>query len=353
MLSENKIYLDDLKSAKDNIPSIDILKNKSIMITGANGLICSSLIDFIMSLNDNFNFNIKVYAAARSERKTRKRFKNYFNRNDFIFVKYNALEKICINENIEYYIHGASNANPISYINEPVETMLTNIIGLKNILDYSRMHEGVKTLYLSSSEVYGKKIDGKPYKEDDYGFLDILNPRACYPSSKRAAETLAISYVNEYNVDVVIARPGHIYGPTMTVSDTRAVSQFAKDALMKKNIIMKSEGKQLRSHCYVIDCVTAIFTILLNGEKGNAYNIGSPQSISTIREIANAFANICGKEVIIKAPKKSELKGYNLMDNSSLDVTRLISLGWESKFDLENGTKHTIEILKNIDIKDI
>lgn len=348
MLSKSEIYLEELRQAKTNIPAINVLKNKSIMITGANGMICSALIDFIITLNNNFNFNIKIYAAARSESKTRSRFKSYWGRDDFVFVRYNALEKICINENIEYYIHGASNANPKLYVDEPVETMLGNIIGLKNILDYSKIHNGIKILYLSSSEVYGKKNDGKPYKENEYAFLDILNPRASYPSSKRAAETLAMSYVNEYNINVVIARPGHVYGPTMTISDTRAVSQFARNALMSNDIIMKSEGKQLRSHCYIIDCVTAIFTILINGKSGNAYNIGSPQSVSTIKQIANAFALACDKKVIIKLPLNHKSIGDNLMDNSSLNVTKLMSLGWESKYNLEEGTKHTVEILKEI-----
>lgn len=116
--------------------------------------------------------------------------------------------------------------------------------------------------------------------------MDILNQRASYPSAKRASETLCIAYGIEYGVDTVIVRPGHIYGPSITESDSRASAQFTRNVVAGKDIVMKSAGTQVRSYCYTLDCASAVLTVLLNGQTGNAYNISNKNSICTISDIA-------------------------------------------------------------------
>ena len=177
---------------------------------------------------------------------------------------------------------------------------------------------------------------------NSYGFVDILNPRACYPSSKRAAETLCAAYKKEYGVDVVIIRPGHVYGPTMTDTDNRASSQFPRDVKAGKNIIMKSAGTQLRSYCYVLDCATAILTVLLNGESGEAYNVSNKNSVVTIREMAEAFAEVGGKKLIFEEATKAESASFNLMQNSSLTSEKIEALGWSAQFDMLSGARRTL-----------
>ena len=339
-------YLKDLTNIQNVIANLDKLKNKNILITGAGGLICSAIVDFLIQLNDTKEMNINIYLAARNYDKLERRFKSRMNRTDVHFCQYDACEPVLFAEKIDYLIHGASNAHPAVYVSQPVETMLANFIGMKNILEYAHKSNSTRVLYISSSEVYGKKDDGLPYFEDDYEYLDILNLRACYPSSKRAAETLCIAYQNEYNVDTVIVRPGHVYGPTMTETDTRAASQFAKDVINNKEIIMKSMGTQLRSYCYVLDCVSAIITVLLNGEKGEAYNISNAQSVVTIRDLAECFCKYGNQQLKFELPTESERAGYNLMDNSSLDSSKIENLGWRGLFDLQSGVKATLEELK-------
>ena len=347
MLANNKLYLEDLDQITKVIPSLEKLKNKSVMITGACGMICSCIVDFLIYLNDKYQYNINVYAFVRPKDHVEVRFKSYIDRSDFHHVLYNALLDLETNEHFDYMIHGASNVSSESFMKEPVETMLANFVGLNNLLDYARFYKTERVLYISTSEVYGNKEEQSAYKEDDYEFLDILKTRACYPSSKRASETLAVSYSYEYDVDTVMVRPGHVYGPTMSPFDTRAASQFAKDVLDGHDIIMKSSGQQLRSHCYVVDCVSAILTVLLNGEKAKAYNISNKHSVSTIREIAEAYAKAGNRQVIFDLPTEEEKASYNMMSNSSLDSTLLESLGWKGVFDLETGTRHTINILNN------
>lgn len=340
-----RVYKEDLVEAQQNIPNLKDLKGKSIFITGAGGLICSAIVDFLFLLNDLKDYKMKIFVGARDKTKIYERFKIFIHREDFHFIQYDANKPLKCKYSFDYIIHGAGNANPALYIKQPVETMLGNILGIKNILEYSIKFPARKVLYISSSEVYGKKENVEIYNEEDYNFLDILDIRACYPSAKRATETLCIAYLKEFGIKTVIARPGHIFGPTVTKNDNRASSQFAKDVLLGKDIIMKSSGNQLRSYCYVIDCVTAILTILLNGKAGEAYNISNESSLVSIRDVAEEFAKISDRKVIFENPSEEETKSYNLMSNSCLSSKKLELLGWTGKYNLKKGVKHTYECM--------
>lgn len=340
-------YNENLQETVKNIPNIDRLKDKSILITGATGLIGSAIVDTLIWGNLMNKSNIKLYVAGRNKDKMISRFGHLFSEDFLKFVEYDANHELEFKFDVDYILHGASNAHPIAYSQKPVETMLSNFYGMYNLLQYAKDHKVTRTLYISSSEVYGQKENNELYKEKDYGNIDILNARSCYPSSKRAAETLCASFRKQYSLDVVIVRPGHIYGPTMTVDDSRASAQFARNAVNGEDIIMKSPGQQLRSYCYVFDCVSAILTVLLNGKSGEAYNISNKESIVTIRELAESFANTFGGSVVFEKPGEIESSGYNMMSSSALDSSKLESLGWNGLYDVEEGVKRTVEILKS------
>ena len=186
----------------------------------------------------------------------------------------------------------------------------------------------------------------RPYSENDFGFLDILNQRSSYPSAKRAAETLCVAYAEEYHLDTVIVRPGHIYGPSITVSDSRAAAEFTRNAARGENIVMKSAGTQLRSYCYSLDCGSAILTALLNGASRNAYNISNRHSVVTISDVAEALAAAAGTKVVFEAPTEQEAKGYTLMTNSSLNAEKLEALGWRAVFSLAEGVERTLRFYR-------
>jgi len=339
-------YALNLEETIGNILEVECLKNRSVLVTGATGLIGSALVDTLIWWNKERNKNLTIYAAGRSEDKFRDRFSAFMDSKFLKFVQYDATSDVTFDFRVDYIIHAAGNAHPMAYTSDPVGTMLSNLIGTNNLLNYAVRHSVSKVLYISSSEVYGQKPDNQSYKEDDYGFVDLLNPRACYPSSKRAAETLCVSYFKQYGLDVLIARPGHIYGPTMTETDSRASAQFARDAIEGRPIVMKSPGTQLRSYCYVFDCVSALLSVLLTGESGEAYNIGNSSSIVTIRELAESFAHHGNVEVVFEKPDHIEASGYNLMSNSALDTTKLYALGWRGHYHLDEGVSRTVRLLK-------
>ena len=339
-------YWLDVRLVSEQIPNIENLYGSSILITGATGMICSAVAEVLFYLNKEKSANIQIVLAGRNKDRMKERFHCFEEGKDYTFLRYDATSTASLNIKVDFIIHGASNADPSKFAKEPVETMLANIIGLNTLLKSATSNNAKRLLYISSSEVYGRKEEKRPYKEDDYGFVDILNPRASYPSSKRAAETLCSAYSAEYGLDSVIVRPGHIYGPTITDSDSRASAQFTRKAKAGEDIIMKSAGSQLRSYCYTLDCASAILIVLINGKCGDAYNISNPNSVVTIREMAEALAKAGNVNIVFENPSDLEKKGYNLMENSSLESQKLESIGWKAMYNIIDGTKLTLTFYK-------
>lgn len=345
----SKLWVNDLDETIALLPNLEALEGKSILITGCTGLICSALVDVLIRWNETHVNKINIIAATRSAKKVSERFAPYDKRNYFTFVFYDASSmKSELNINCDYIIHGASNASPNNIIKEPVETMMSNFIGMKHLLDCARVNRAERVLFISTSEVYGKKEDNKPSKENDYGWIDLLNPRNSYSIGKCAAETLCASYYDEYGVDSVIIRPGHIYGPTAYESDNRVSSAWAYAASRGDDIVMKSDGSQIRSYCYCLDCASAIITVLLKGQSVHAYNISNPESVISIRKMAEIVAASANVGLRIELPSDKEKKGFNPMSNSSLDGTELMDLGWKGIFNAQRGFLHTVAILKEI-----
>lgn len=341
------LWLSDIDRVIHALPELGTLSGKSVLITGAGGLICSTVADVLIRWNESHNGreNIGIIAAGRNKAKISGRFGEFSGREYFTFIDYDASRAEIPALNADYVIHGAGNAHPSAMSAEPVETMLANIIGINAIMKASG-HNVKRVLYISSSEVYGRRADGNsaPFTENDYGYVDILNPRNCYPMAKRAGETLCASYAAEYGADIVIARPGHVYGPSALPNDSRVSSAFAYLSAKRENIIMKSDGLQLRSWCYSPDCAGAILKLLLCGENSNAYNI--PGEIMTIREMSEILAESGGVKVIRENASENERKAFNPMNNSSVDGAKIEALGWKNIFDAHTGLSHTVEIIR-------
>ncbi len=349
MIYDNKQWLTDIDKVSTVVPELGTMAGKSILITGAAGLICSSVVDIIFRYNDTHEVPIQIYAAGRWIEEMEVRFHAQVNRCDFHFVPYDASK---MNNNLscpaDYIIHGASNAHPALVMKEPVETMISNFLGMKYLLDYAKKHDTRRILYISSSEVYGQKDGSEPFKEGQYGYVDLLNPRNSYSIGKRATETLCASYAAEYGVESVIVRPGHVYGPTASPNDNRVSSAWAFQAAHGEDIIMKSDGAQIRSYCYSLDCASAMLKVLLVGKNCHAYNISNPDSIINIRTMAEILAKAGGVRLKMELPTDDEKKGFNPMSNSSLEAGSLLSLGWHGCFSAEDGLDHTVKIIKDV-----
>ena len=299
------------------------LSGANILVTGATGLIGGCLVE-------------------TNERRFQERFASFFHDSRLKFIRYDVSGPFESDIYFDYIIHAASNASPNFFASKPVEIVKSNVLGVCHLMEYGISHGMKRFLYVSSGEVYGEG-DGRVFTEDYSGYVNCATPRACYPSSKRAAETLCVSYAVEYRADVVIARPCHTYGPHFTEQDNRVYAQFIRNVLRGEDIVMKSTGEQFRSWCYVVDCASALLHILLKGENGQAYNIADANSNISIRELAETIAEIGGKKVVIDVPNVDEKKGFNVVKRSVFSTEKVENLGWKSGTNILNGLKHTIE----------
>lgn len=336
-------YSDHIKSAAQEILPWEKLSGCNILIVGATGLIGSCLVDILLSRS---NIDYHVYASGRNEARANSRFKKYITHPCFHFIKHDVMCPLESNLSFDYVIHAASNASPNFFASQPVEVIKSNIIGLSNLLEYGKAHELKRLLYVSSGEVYGEG-DGRVFTEEYSGYVDSMKSRSCYPSSKRAAETLCASYSSEYGIDIVVARPSHTYGPYFTESDNRVYAQFIRNVLRGEDIIMKSTGAQYRSWCYVVDCALALLYILLKGENGQAYNIADQNSNITIKELAEMIAQIGGQKVVMQLPSDAEKAGYNVVTKSLFSTKKVEALGWSVAGSMKEKMQSTIQELQD------
>lgn len=336
---KNAIYRTSLEKAICNLP----LNKGSFLVTGASGLIGSCLIDMLMTANFHGS-HFEVYALGRNLKKMSERFKAYEKTSFFHYIEQDIRRPLDKNLQVDYIIHGASLADPRSYTQHPAETMLTILQGTINSLDYCKDHKDTRMLLLSSFEVYGDNNHDE-YSEKDYGAINMNNLRSCYPESKRNAELLARCYVKEYGVNTLIARLCSIYGPTMSDYDSKAHAQFIRNALNLEKVVLKSNGSQRRTYCYVIDAVTALLTILVKGNNGDVYNVSYENSVTTISDLARCISEIVGTEVVYELPSDTERFGYSPEKNCILNNEKLCSLGWKGKYSLKDGLEETLDIL--------
>ena len=348
-LYQSKQWNTDLIETVNAYPELNRLSGKRIMITGACGLICSAIIDLLVFFNESHQEPVQIYAAARSEQRIIDRFGDYVSREYFHFVQYDAeTDDFALPLQLDYIIHGAGNATPERIMRYPVETMTANFQGVYHLLKKAGDSKVKRLLYISSSEVYGRKETASGFCESEYGFIDLLKERNSYSVGKRAAETLCVSFAKEYGIETVIVRPGHIYGPTATERDNRVSSAWAYAAAKGETITMKSAGQQVRSYCHCLDCATAILYVLLFGESQTAYNIANRDSKVSIRDMALLYAKAANTEVVREDATEAEKRAFNPMDNSTLNSERLYALGWTGRFRPEEGFRETIRVLQEI-----
>lgn len=336
-------YVKDLVIASNNV-DLCYLNKKSILITGGLGLIGSAVVDLLIQSRLVFKIDVDIYVAARNRNMYLRKYSEF----PFVhFVMYDALKPLDFQFEPDFIIHSAGVASPDLYTQAPVDTLLSNIEGTKNLLFFSKERSVERMLYISSSEVYGRKETCKPFVEEDSGVIELDDIRSSYPIAKRASEMLCKSFSSQYDLFTIIVRPGHVFGPSASHSDKRIASDFAYKAARGEVLELKSLGMQKRSYCYSVDAAVQILTVLHNGKKGTAYNIGSGEIIS-IREMAEIFAKAGNVRLVTANPTEDEKKTFNPMINSSLDNSKVINMGYQYTFSLIEGLTHTVNILKEL-----
>ncbi len=342
----NANYLEELKKYSE-VKFIDWnkLKHKTILITGATGLVGRFFVDLIMSKNRN-GLDCKIIAIGRNTTKAKKLL-NYFDDNLFEFVAHDISKNFTYDNNIDYIVHCASNTSPVQYVTDPIGTIDTNVLGTKNLLELSAAKKVKKFILVSSFEVYGVVNNIKKIGEHDYGAINNTILRSCYPESKRLSESLCIAYSEQRKIDTSIVRLSRVFGPTMNVESTLSLTQFIKNGLNGEDIVLKSDGSQLYSYNYVGDTVTAILKVMLEGKTSEAYNVSSEKFDGRLRDFAESIAKYFDKKIIFDLPTDVERKGFSNSTMTILNGEKLKNIGWFPLDDLNKKINVTLDILQS------
>lgn len=351
-LYNNKLYLEDVRYVAGLELPWKKLRDKSLMLSGATGMIGSFLVDVVLEKNIIDNLNCTVYALGRNKEKAKERFNKFADDSHFVFIPYDV--KLPFKRDnlgtVDYILHLASNTHPMQYSTDPIGTITTNIIGVQNLLDFAVEHHATRFAFASSNEIYGENRGDVEFFDENYcGYINSNTMRAGYPESKRCGEALCQAYKAQKGLDVVIPRPTRSYGPTMLMSDTKAISQFIKKGIAGEDIVLKSAGTQYYSYTYVADVVAGLLTILLEGVSGEAYNIAEEHSDIMLKDLAAIIADISGRKIVFEIPDAIEAAGYSTATKARLDGHKIQRLGWKPKYDIKSGMERTIHILKSMD----
>lgn len=349
----NEIILKDCEEIyHQNVPWHK-LYGKSVLISGAYGMLASYVTDMLIYLNEYHDASIKIIALVRSEGKCRNRFGEYADKPYFLINTSPLDLPMCIDEKVDFIIHAASLASPRHYSVRPIDVITPNAIGTYNLLNLAVQNKIEGFLMFSTASVYGKTSGVEKITEDVCGLIDPLNIHSCYNESKRLAETLCKAFAVQKNVPTKMVRIWHTYAPTMDYkNDPRVFASFVNDIVERRDIVMKSDGLAKRSFCYIADAVVGYFLVLLNGKSGEAYNVCNEGEFYSIVEFAEILTKI-KPELGLKVIKKQRDKNDPYLENTMANIVppcsdKLRRLGWKPKVSVKDGFSRVLEYIDKV-----
>ncbi len=338
MWNLNAVVQEDLHItlSDHNIPW-EQLQGKTVVITGATGLIGRTLVNTLLSYGQTVSNPPRVIAPVRNMEKAAAFFAPQLAEcPNLTLLPWHARQPLSIEGAVDYILHCASQTSSKGFIEQPVDTIATAYLGTEQVLQLASQKQAKGFVYLSSMEVYGTPQTDDLITESCIGSIDPLKVRNCYPESKRLCESLCVSYHSQFGVPATIARLTQTFGPGVQQDDNRVFAEFARCAMEKRDIVLHTKGETKRSYVYTADAVRALLFILLSGTPGQAYNIANDETYCTIYEMACMVANtLTNGEIQVRCElTDAEKLGYAPVLHMNLDVSKLKALGWIPHRDL-------------------
>jgi len=325
-----------------------LLEDATVLVTGGAGLVASYLVEALLhNAERRPGHPARVVVTARDVDSARERFAAYIDRPALEILRHDAALPLPDVGPIAFLVHAAGQASPTMFGRDPVGTYAPNVLGTHHLMERALRDRASGVLFLSSGAVHGALgADVERVREDVYGVVDPLDPRASYAESKRMGETICRSWFVQHGVPVRMARLGHTYGPGMRRSDERAFAQFVFDVLDGRDIVLNSDGAATRPYCYLADAASALLRLLLAGKDGEAYLVANPDASCSIRELAELIAGLdpAGRASVRRANVEQPADYVPNRDPfRPVDISKMRALGWEPSTGLHEGFARTIE----------
>lgn len=315
----------------------EAFSGKTVFVTGATGLVGSYTVRALAAINRIHDCKMHIVGMVRSEEKAHGIYGALLERGDVSLCLGDVRTEIIYDGPVDYIIHGASVTASKEMVTAPVETISTAVNGTEQILRFARKKQITSMVYISSMEVYGTPDPALDYvTEQDYGFVDVLQVRSCYPEGKRMCECLCAAYAHEYQLPVKIARLAQTFGAGVGPGETRVFAQFARSLIRGEDIVLHTEGNSYGNYCATCDCVRGLLTILLCGNSGEAYNVVNERTNIRIRDMAQMIADQSDGAIRVRfdIPEDALKYGYAPDVKMHLSGAKLQALGWEPSIDL-------------------
>lgn len=309
------------------------LRNTTVLVSGGSGFIGSWLIAVLEARNKYFDDKIKIFSLSRHKHENSEWVKH---------IVCDVSKPIEFDKTVDYVIHLASNTHPIQYAADPVGTIITNVFGCNNLLLLAKEKKAKRFLLASSVEIYGNGT-AEPMSESYCGYIDCNTSRAGYNESKRVSESLCQAFCEQFGVNCVIARLARVFGAD-NKQDTKAIAQFMRKAICDEDIVLKSNGNQRFSFCYIADAISGLLKLLLDGKSGEAYNISDDDECKKLCDYAKLIADLAKRKVVYAIENDD---GASKADYALLDCTKLKALDWRPLYTVSKGLCRTFEIYKN------
>jgi len=257
------------------------------------------------------------------------------NNSRFVFLQHDVTQPF--NFEAEAIFHLASPASPVGYMEHPIETIMVNSLGTYQMLEQAKKQKAL-FLFSSTSEAYGDPLV-HPQREDYWGNVNPVGPRACYDESKRLGETLTMEYYRQFQINARIVRIFNTYGPNSQADDGRMIPNFITQALQNKPLTIYGDGTITRSICYVSDLIEGlIFALFKPLTAGEIFNLGNTEELSVL-EFAQTIIRLCqSSSTIIFEPGRIDDPERRRPDISKAQQ----ALGWQHNVSMEEGLKRTI-----------
>ncbi len=341
---ENIVLRNDISFFVEHVPFLDKIKNRSFLVTGATGLIGSTLIKCLLATNEKYNANIKIVAMARNREKAQL----IFGKSPIQWIYQDMIQPLDgVGGSIDYIVHCANSTSSKFYVEHPVENINTSYLGTNNILQFAKNNNVKSVVYLSSLESYGTIDDDKEITEDMMGYITPTDVRSSYSLGKRATECLCHCYAREYGVPVKMARLTQTFGAGVSLEDNRVFAQFAKSIIKGEDIILHTKGESAKPYCYTIDCICAILYLLMSGVDGEAYNVANSETYISIYDMAKFLVDNFNPKCKAKIELNDNM-GYAPVTHLNLNTNKLQALGWSPYYGLKEMYWQLINYYKSV-----
>lgn len=338
----NSIQQQDIEAFVQSFILKDELKDCKFLITGATGLIGSSLVHCLLAIDRN----VHIVAPVRNKEKAEQLFKDNLGQLELIECPLTTYNEDTIGK-VDYIVHCAAPTASRFFVEKPVETFDFILNSSQALLEYARKNPVKSFVYLSSLEVYGEILDdSEMINEQVQGYLDPMSVRSSYPMAKRAVENLCCLYAAEYGVPAKVARLTQTTGAGIARDDNRVIAQFARLVAQGQDIVLHTTGESARPYCYLMDCISAILFILLKGNPGESYNVANEETYISARGMAEYLKQHFNPSIQIRVELNGSM-GYAPATKQRLSALKLRNLGWEPEYPLHRIFERLIAYLKS------